>query len=74
MASFGMVYAGAPLFMWIWGVKTAVFVDRIMASYYSPQQIWATFYELIHGELYSDASIVVPFGCGVLVLLTEKER
>jgi hypothetical protein len=74
MASFGMVYAGAPLFMWIWGVKTAVFVDRIMASYYSPQQVWATSYELIHGELYPDASIVVPFGCGVLVLLTEKER
>jgi hypothetical protein len=73
-ASFGMVYAGAPLFMWIWAVKTAVFVDHIMASYYSQQQVWATSYELIHGELYPDASIVVPFGCGVLVLLTEKER
>ncbi len=55
-------------------MKTAVFVDHIMASYYSQQQVWATSYELIHGELYPDASIVVPFGCGVLVLLTEKER
>jgi hypothetical protein len=42
MASFGMVYAGAPLFMWIWAVKTAVFIDKIMASYYSQQQVWAT--------------------------------
>ena len=74
MASFGMVYAGAPLFMWIWGVKTAVFVDQIMASYYSQQQTWATPYELIHGEVYPDASVVVPFGCGVLVLLTKKEK
>ncbi len=74
MASFGMVYAGAPLFMWIWGVKTAVFIDKIMASYYSQQQVWATPYELVHGELFPDSSIVVPFGCGVLVLLTEKER
>jgi hypothetical protein len=72
MASFGMIYAGAPLFMWIWAVKTAVFIDHIMASYYSQQQVWATSYELIHGELYPDASIVVPFGCGVLVLLREK--
>ncbi len=45
-----------------------------MASFYSTQQVWATPYELVHGELFPDASIVVPFGCGVLVLLTEKER
>jgi hypothetical protein len=74
MASFGMVYSEAPLFMWIWSVRTAVFTNYIMASYYSEQQVWATPYELIHGELFPDASIVVPFGCGVLVLLTEKER
>jgi hypothetical protein len=74
MASFGMVYSGAPLFMWVWGVKTAVFIDHIMASYYSKQKVWATPYELVHGELFPDASVVVPFGCGVLVLLTEKER
>jgi hypothetical protein len=74
MASFGMVYSGAPLFMWVWAVKTAVFVDHIMATFYSKQNVWATPYELVHGELFPDASVVVPFGCGVLVLLTEKER
>jgi hypothetical protein len=74
MASFGMVYSGAPMFMWIWAVKTAVFIDHIMASFYSKQKVWATPYELVHGELFPDASVIVPFGCGVLVLLTEKER
>jgi hypothetical protein len=74
MASFGMVYSGAPLFMWVWAVKTSVFIDHIMASFYSTQKVWATPYELVHGELFPDASVVVPFGCGVLVLLTEKER
>jgi hypothetical protein len=48
MASFGMVYSEAPLFMWVWGVKTAVFIDHIMASYYSKQAVWATPYELVH--------------------------
>jgi hypothetical protein len=32
MASFAMVYSGAPLFMWVWAVKTAVFVNNIMAA------------------------------------------
>jgi hypothetical protein len=75
MASFAMVYSGAPLlFMWIWSVKTAVFVNQIMASYNSVQKTWATPYELVHGELFPDASIVVPFGCGVLVLLPKSDR
>ncbi len=74
MTSFGMVYSGAPLFMWVWGVKTAVFVDKIMASYYSIQKVWATPYELVHGEPFPDASIIVPFGCGVLVLLRKADR
>ena len=74
MASFAMVYSGAPLFMWVWGVKTAAFVDRIMASYYSVQKVWASPYELVHGESFPDASIIVPFGCGVLVLLPKAER
>jgi hypothetical protein len=74
MASFSMVYSGAPLFMWIWSVRTAVFTNHIMACYYSEQQVWATPYELVHGEFFPDASIVVPFGCGVLVLLTKAER
>jgi hypothetical protein len=74
MASFAMVYSGAPLFMWVWGVKTAVFIDHIMAAYYSAQKVWATPYELVHGEPFPDASIIVPFGCGVLVLLTKTDR
>ncbi len=74
MASFAMVYSGAPLFMWVWAVKTAVFVNNIMAAYYSIQKVWETPYELIHGELFPDASIVVPFGCGVLVLLPKADR
>jgi hypothetical protein len=74
MASFAMVYSGAPLFMWIWAVATAVFINNIMAAYYSVQKVWATPYELQHGEPFPDASIVVPFGCGVLVLLTKGER
>ncbi len=36
--------------------------------------MWATPYELVHGEPYPDASIVVPFGCAVLVLLEKEER
>jgi hypothetical protein len=62
MASFGMVFAGAPLFMWIWAIRTAVFLNNITASYFSRERIWATPYELLHGEPFPDASIVVPFG------------
>ncbi len=36
--------------------------------------MWATPYELIHGEAYPDSSIVVPFGCAVLVLLEKEDR
>ena len=36
--------------------------------------MWATSYELLHGEPFPDASIVVPFGCAALVLLNEAER
>ncbi len=71
MASFAMMYSGAPLFMRIWAVKSAVFVDHIMATY-SVQKVWAAPYELLHGEPFPDASIIVPFGCGVLVLLPKK--
>ncbi len=73
MASFGMVYAGAPLFMWIWATKSAVFVNHIAASYYSDKRIWATPFELIHNEAFPDASIVVPFGCAALVMLDETD-
>ena len=74
MASFGMVFSGAPLFMWHYSVRSAAFVNNIAASYYSHQTVWATPYELIHGERFADSSIVVPFGCAALVLLDKKDR
>jgi hypothetical protein len=74
MASFGMVYSGAPLFMWIYSTKAAVFGNNITASYYSRQGVWSTAYEIVHSERFADSSIVVPFGCAALVLLTESER
>ncbi len=74
MASFAMVFAGAPLFMWIFSIRTAVFICNISASYYSVQRIWATPYEVTHNEAFPDASIVVPFGCAVLVLRDSDDR
>jgi hypothetical protein len=74
MASFGMVYSGAPLFMWVHAVKTAEFVNNLTATYYSRQGVWATPYELVHGERFPDASVVVPFGCAALVLLDSDEQ
>ncbi len=73
MASFGMVYSGAPLFMWIWAFWVAVFINNITASYFSREKVWATPYELIHGEPFPDASIIVPFGCAALVLFNEQD-
>jgi hypothetical protein len=74
MASFAMVYAGAPIFMWIWCIQCAVFINNITATYYSKENVWAIPYELMHGEPYPDSSVVVPFGCAALVLLNKKER
>jgi hypothetical protein len=74
MASFGMVFSGAPLFMWVYAVRAAAFVNNITASHYSREAVWATSYELIHGERFTDSSIVVPFGCAALVLRTAKEK
>jgi hypothetical protein len=74
LALYGMVYAGAPMFMWIWCIECTVFINNITAAFYSAENIWATPYEIVHNEPFMDASIVVPFGCGVLVLLTEEER
>jgi hypothetical protein len=74
MASFAMVLAGAPLFMWRWAIQTATFIDNIAASYYKKEGVWATPWELVHGEPFPDASIVIPFGCAALVLLNEAER
>ncbi len=73
MASFGMVFAGAPLWMWIWAIRVAVFINNITASYFSREKVWAAPYELLHGEPFPDASIVMPFGCAALVLLDQKD-
>ena len=35
MASFAMVFSGAPLYMWIWCIQCAVFLNNICATYYS---------------------------------------
>jgi hypothetical protein len=74
MASFGMVYSDAPLFMWVHALKAAEFISNITATYYSKQDIWATPYELIHGERFPDASVVVPFECAALILLDSDEQ
>ncbi len=53
------MFAGAPLFMWVYAVRTAVFICNISASFYSKQGIWSTPYMLIHGESFPDSSIPV---------------
>ena len=74
MASFGMVFSGAPLFMWVHAIKAAAFISNITATFYAKPGVWATPYELVHGERFPDASVVVPFGCGALILLDEDEQ
>jgi hypothetical protein len=74
MASFGMVFAGAPLFMWVHAIKAAAFIDNITATFYATTGVWATPYELVHGERFPDASVVVPFGCAALILLDDDEQ
>jgi hypothetical protein len=74
MASYAMVYAGAPLFFWKWGVMSATFVSNITATHYSRERIWSTPYTFGFGEPFPDASIVVPFGCGALTLLDKEDR
>jgi hypothetical protein len=74
LATYGMVYSGAPMFMWRWCIACAVFINNITATFYSEENVWATPYEVLHNEPYPDSSVVVPFGCGVLVLLTDNEQ
>ena len=74
MASFAMVYSGAPIHLWIYCIICAVFINNITATYFSKEKVWATPFELMHGEPFPDSGIVVPFGCGCLVLLREEER
>jgi hypothetical protein len=74
MASFAMVLSGAPLFMWRWAIICAAFINNITATYYKKEQVWATPWEVTHGEPFPDSSIVVPFGCAALVKLMEDDR
>ena len=74
MATFAMIFSGAPMFLWRYAVISAVFIYNITAGWYSVEQVWATPYELLYGEPFPDSSIVVPWGCGALILLTKDER
>jgi hypothetical protein len=74
MASYAMVYSGAPLFFWRWATQAATFVDRLTATYYSREKVWSTPYTLLFNEPFPDASIIVPFGCAALVLLQKDDR
>jgi hypothetical protein len=74
MASFAMVYSGAPLFMWIYSLRCAVFTGNICASFYPKYSVWVTPYELVHNEPFPDASIIVPFGCAALVIRESDDR
>jgi len=74
LASFAMVYSGAPLFLWRYAILAATFVYNLTAGWYSKEGLWATPYELIYGEPFPDSSVVVPFGCAALVLLQKRKR
>jgi hypothetical protein len=75
MASFAMVLSGAPLFMWRWAIVCATSINNITATFYKKEGVWATTpWELYHGEPFQDSSIVVPFGCAALIMLTEDDR
>jgi hypothetical protein len=74
MASFAMVHAGTPLFMWIYAVRAATFVNGITAKYYRKRDLWSTPFYVVHGEPFADSSIVIPFGCGVLILRDSNDR
>jgi hypothetical protein len=47
MASFGMVFSGGPLFMWVHAIKAAAFINNITATVYAKIGVWATPYELV---------------------------
>ena len=74
MATHALVYAGAPLFFWRWAILAAVFINNITACYYSREKIWATPHELMYGEPYADSSVVMPWGCGALILLEKHQQ
>jgi hypothetical protein len=69
MASYAMVYAGAPIYMWRFAILAAVFVNNLAATYYSTEKVWATPFEVIFGEPYPDTGIIMSFECAALILL-----
>lgn len=60
--------------MWIYSIKAAIFTNNITAKYYRVQDVWAQPYQVVHGEPFADSSIVVPFGCGALILRDSDDR
>ncbi len=60
--------------MWRWAIQCATFINNITATFYRKEKVWDTPWEVMHGELFPDSSIVVPFGCAALVLLNKDER
>jgi hypothetical protein len=57
-----------------WSIQAATFVDRLTATFYSREKVRSTPYTLLFNEPFPDASIIVPFGCGALVLLRKEDR
>jgi hypothetical protein len=39
MASYAMVYAGAPMYVWRFAILAAVFVNNLAATYYSTEKV-----------------------------------
>ena len=73
MASFAMVFSGAPIFMWRWAIQCAVFINNITATFFRKERVWATPWELLHGEPFPDSSVVVPFGCAPFVQFNKDD-
>jgi hypothetical protein len=74
LATFAMMFAGAPQFMWRFAIISAVFVCNITAGWCSFEQLWATPHELVFGEPFPDSAVLMPWGCGALILLRKSER
>ena len=55
-------------------MMSAVFIYNVTAGWHSAEQVWATPYKLVFGEPFPDTSIVMPWGCGALILLRKGER
>ena len=49
LASFAMVYSGAPMFLWRYAIQAATFIYNITAGWYSQEQLWAAPHELVYG-------------------------